>query len=126
VKPPPMTVELPPEQIEAIAERVFEHVAALVATSPSPELIDAAELARRLGRKRAFVYEHATILGAHRVGEGPRPRLLFPWPEALERMTARSTGERSQERASGASKPKRHPGSSRSMGTGVTLLPIRG
>jgi hypothetical protein len=42
-----------------------------------PQLIDAADVARMLGVTRGWVYEHATELGAIRLGSGTRPRLRF-------------------------------------------------
>ena len=46
--------------------------------TPAPEWLAAKEFAQRLGRSLDFVYSHADELGARRVGNGPRPRLLFP------------------------------------------------
>jgi hypothetical protein len=43
----------------------------------TPELIDTAEVARRFGRSRDWVYEHAADLGVVRLGDGARPRLAF-------------------------------------------------
>jgi hypothetical protein len=45
---------------------------------PAPEWLAPKEVAQRLGRSLDFVYEHSSELGAVRVGNGPRPRLLFP------------------------------------------------
>lgn len=45
---------------------------------PAPEWLAPKELALRLGRSVDFVYSHADELGATRLGDGPRPRLLFP------------------------------------------------
>jgi hypothetical protein len=42
-----------------------------------------AEVARRLGVSREWVYEHAEELGASRIGTGSRPRLRFP-PQVLD------------------------------------------
>jgi hypothetical protein len=46
--------------------------------SPAPEWLAPKELALLLGRSLDFVYRHADELGVMRVGDGPRPRLLFP------------------------------------------------
>lgn len=43
----------------------------------APEWLAPKEVARLLGRSSSFVYRHADELGAARVGDGPRPRLLF-------------------------------------------------
>ena len=50
-------------------------------------LIDAGELARRLGVGRTWVYANAELLGAIRLGDGPRPRLRFD-PMAVARALA--------------------------------------
>ncbi len=88
----PEGVLLQPESVEAIARRVAD---LLTAGTPSG-LADAAALARALGVSRAWVYEHADELGAHRVGGGPRPRLRFDLDQARRALTSRGTGERSQ------------------------------
>jgi hypothetical protein len=43
----------------------------------APELVDTAEIARRFGVSRDFVYDHAEDLGAVRLGNGPKARLRF-------------------------------------------------
>lgn len=61
-----------------IAERLAGHLAELVADgAAAPAFVDAAEIARRFGCSRDFVYEHATELGAVRLGDGPKARLRF-------------------------------------------------
>lgn len=45
---------------------------------PAPQWLAPKELALRLGRSVDFVYRHADQFGVTRLGEGPRPRLLFP------------------------------------------------
>jgi hypothetical protein len=76
-------IELSEGSIEAIARRVVE----LLEERPGEiGLVDAAELARRLGVTRAWVYEHATELGAIRLGDGPSPRLRFDPAEAVAAM----------------------------------------
>jgi len=75
--------ELTPEAIEQIAQRVAallrhnQPVPAAGATDTPAQLLDASQLARQLGVTRAWVYEHATELGAITLGDGPRPRLRF-------------------------------------------------
>jgi hypothetical protein len=59
-------IQLDPQAIEAIARRVVE----LLDRRGMPgggELVDAAELARRLGIERSWVYTHAIELGAVRL-----------------------------------------------------------
>ena len=81
------STELRPDAdlIEAIARRVAE----LLHEEPRPDrqsadLIDAAEVARRLGMDRSWVYSHAAELGAVRLGTGPNARLRFD-PERATR-----------------------------------------
>ena len=76
-------IEISGSCIDAIATRVVE----LLEQRPHGlGLVDAAELARRLGVNRAWVYEHATVLGAIRLGSGPSPRLRFNPDEAMAAM----------------------------------------
>lgn len=65
---------------DLLADRVAERLAPLVTSGAlgQPEgLVDAHEIARRMGRSRWWVYEHAGELGAVRLGPGPRARLGF-------------------------------------------------
>jgi hypothetical protein len=69
-----------------LAGRIVERLAPLLASSTSGRsevLVDAHEIARRTGRSRWWVYEHAGELGAVRLGAGPRARLGF-WPARVE------------------------------------------
>ncbi len=68
-------ITLSSEQLDHLADLVAEKLAA-----QSAEMIDAGELARRLGKSREFVYANTAALGAVRLGTGPRPRLMFLWP----------------------------------------------
>ena len=66
-------------ELDQLARFVAEHIVQLLQTPPaSPAvLIDAAEVARRFGVDRGWVYAHARELGAVRLGDGRRPRLRF-------------------------------------------------
>jgi hypothetical protein len=44
----------------------------------TPDWLAPKEFALLLGRSVDFVYRHSDELGAVRIGDGPRPRLLFP------------------------------------------------
>lgn len=79
-------IKLDPQAIEAIARRVVELLEKR--GLQSQELIDAAELARRLGIERSWVYSHAIELGAVKLGGGPKPRLRFD-PEVAARVVQR-------------------------------------
>lgn len=73
-------VRLDDASVEAVARRVAELVRD---REPTPDWIDAAEVARRLGVKTDYVYRHAAELGAEPLGKGPKPRLRFD-AEAVE------------------------------------------
>lgn len=114
-------LELAPATIEAVASRVAE----LLASPVTGGLINAAEVARRYGISRSWVYANATELGAVRLGRGPRARLRFHPDRVAERLTSRSAGERSQGPQSRANKPQtRRPRRSKS-GQKAELLPIK-
>lgn len=114
-------IKLDPEAVEAIARRVV--VLLEEKGLRQRELIGAAELAKRLGVDRSWVYTHAIELGAVKLGNGPRARLRFD-PEIAERVL-RKLGEasatdppaRSGERAD-RSRWSRRPE--------VKLLPVEG
>lgn len=102
---------LAPASIEQIAERIAE----LLRGEPtSPDLIDAAEVARRFGISRAYVYEHADRLGARRLGDGPRARLRFD-PTEVAAALAPSQPLTSPDPPRRRRRPSSHP---------VELLPI--
>ena len=64
-----------------------EQPAEEITASPN-KLLTPAELAQVLDVSRAFVYEHSAALGAIRVGDGERPRLLFDLELARGRLVA--------------------------------------
>jgi hypothetical protein len=81
-------------------------------------LIDAAELARRTGVSRTWIYQHAEELGAIKLGEGPKARLRFH-PEAIERLRAAT---RPSEPPMRLRRPQR---ATRTDSTDLDLLPIK-
>ncbi len=114
-------IKLDPEAVEAIARKVV--VLLEEKGLRQRELIGAAELARRLGVDRSWVYTHAIELGAVKLGDGPRARLRFD-PEIAERVLRKlseapaadppaRSGERA-DRPQWARRPK------------VKLLPVEG
>lgn len=125
--PPEATagVVLDEEQLERFADLVAERLAERLAAGPT-ELIDATELGRRLGRSRDFVYEHAAFFGAQRVGDGPRPRLLFRWSAALAAGGPRSASERSEPAGKPASTGPRRRRRAGTEAASARLLPIAG
>jgi hypothetical protein len=118
--------DLTPDAIEQIAQRVVQLLHNLPLPtdedpSRSPDLIDAEELARRLGVTRAWVYENAGKLGAIPLNDGPRPRLRFNLDTATQAFQAR------QRRNEPTAPPEtRRPGPTRRRRppSTVPLLPI--
>ena len=111
-------LKLAPEVIDAIARRVVELLAR--AAPVRPELVDAAELARRLGVERSWVYTHAIQLGAIKLGNGRRPRLRFDPQVAIERIRATERQEANQGRLQRLPPPRPVDGGR------PRLLPIKG
>ena len=106
--------------VEAIARRVVELLERR--GLQRRELVDAAELARRFGIERSWVYSHAIELGAVKLGGGAKPRLRFD-PEIAARVLRRVGGNpavdlptRSGERAGQPQRGRRSE---------APLLPIR-
>jgi len=83
-------IKLDPQTVEAVARRVVELLESR-SLSGGAELVDAAELARRLGIERSWVYTHAIELGAVKLGSGRKPRLRFD-PQVASRFL-RQVGE---------------------------------
>lgn len=117
----PNRIRLDPHTVDAVARRVVEILEER--GLQQRELVDAGELARRLGVERSWVYSHGIELGAVKLGDGPKARLRFD-PEIATRVLRR-VGEvpaadppaRSGERAV---RPRR------SRRPEVSLLPVRG
>jgi hypothetical protein len=67
------------ELLDQLADRLADRLVARLelAIKPRETLIDAGEVARIVGKTRAWVYDHAGELGAVRLGTGPKPRLGF-------------------------------------------------
>jgi hypothetical protein len=114
-------IKLDPQAIEAIARRVVEILEQR--GLQQRELVDAAELARRLGIERSWVYAHAIELGAVKLGSGPKPRLRFD-PQIAARVMRRVGGDAATDPPARSGKRPGQP--SASGGSGAQLLPIRG
>ena len=113
-------IKLDPQTIEAIARRVVELLEKR--GLQSRELVDAAELARRLGIERSWVYSHAIELGAVKLGGGAKPRLRFD-PEVAKRVLRKAgEGPAADPPARSGKRAGQPPGSEGR----VALLPIRG
>jgi hypothetical protein len=113
-------IKLDPQTIEAIARRVVELLGRR-GLQGGRELVDAAELARRFGIERSWVYTHAIELGAVKLGNGTKPRLRFD-PEVAARVLRRVI------ESSAADPPARsgeRAGQPRCSAGSAELLPIR-
>lgn len=113
-------VRLDAASIEAIARRV-----AAMLDKDAP-LLDAAAVARQLGRSRAWVYQHAAELGAVRLGDGDRPRLGFVPTKVAEYLDACKSSRRTRESPNRATTRKARGTPGGVIGQGADLLPIRG
>lgn len=58
-------------------DRVARRVVELLQPDERGDLIDAAEVARRFGVTREWVYQHKQRLGVLYLGDGPRPRQRY-------------------------------------------------
>jgi hypothetical protein len=116
--------ELPPDTIEAIAQRVAELLEeARVPRAAGSPLVDAGALARQLGLTRAWVYEHAKELGAIRLGDGPRARLRFNPELAAEALAGNGAPPAVPKLPESSTARRPRP---RRPSSGTPLLPIRG
>ena len=106
--------QLPPTMVEAIARRVAELLRTDLGLAP--RLLTPGEVADRFAVSRTWVYEHASELGAIRLGDGPKARLRFDAnavSEVLGPVARRPAGARASEQ----------PGNSKPSGS-TPLLPI--
>ncbi len=106
--------------VDELAERVADRLAAK--GGPEPYLVHAAEVARRFGVSRDYVYSHSGALGAIQLpsdseATDPRPRLRFDLGKVAEALQQDETSE-----------PEPEPTRRRQTRPRSTadLLPIRG
>jgi hypothetical protein len=104
--------------LDQLASRIADKLADRLATHQTGELINANELAHRIGRGRDYVYANADHLGAIRLGDGPRPRLAFRWPHVLEHITTATPAPTSKPKTTTTRPRRKHPE--------PPLLPVRG
>jgi len=113
-------IKLDPQATEAIARKVVELLE--IRGLQERELVDAAELAKRFGIERSWVYSHAIELGAVKLGSGAKPRLRFN-PQVAARVLRRVGEESTADPPARSGERADQP--SASGGSGVRLLPIR-
>lgn len=113
-------IRLGPESVEKIARRVVELLEQR--GLQQRELVDAAELARRFGIERSWVYSHAIELGAVKLGTGTKPRLRFD-PEIASRVLRKVDGKPAADPPARSGKRAGQPQGSEGR---AELLPIRG
>lgn len=94
--------------------------------APVTPLVDVATVAAYLGVAPGWVYENADILGARRLGSGPKARLRFSLEAVDERLRACSASRGSEMPTEPVAKRRAHHRPRSSLGTNVDLLPIRG
>ena len=100
---------------DLVADRLTDRLAShFLGDQP---LLNAAIVARRLGRSRDWVYRHAAEMGAVRLGDGERPRLGFEPVKVDEYLDACKSSRRTTESEKPATKPK---------GVSVQPLTLRG
>lgn len=113
-------IRLDPQTVEVIARRVVELLEKRGLLGR--ELVDAAELARRFGIERSWVYSHAIELGAVKLGTGAKPRLRFD-PEIAARVLRKVDGQPAADPPARSGKRASQPQGSEDR---VELLPVRG
>jgi hypothetical protein len=107
--------------LELLASRVAELVLEQLAPVAADALLDADDVARRLGVTRSYVYDHAAALGARRLGEGRRARLRFVWADVLAALPSLAGRGTAREETRATTRSRRRPAP-----TGAPLVPIRG
>ena len=126
-------VRLDGASVEPVARRVVELLHG-EGRAPAPNLVDAAEIARRFAVRRSWVYQHADELGAIRLGQvtdGRKPRLRFNPQRVAEALDACDDSRRSPQdelRVDAAKSHGRRPFEAGTNGQPVPttpLLPIR-
>lgn len=113
-------VRLDDTSVDAIARRLVELLRQDVS------LLNAAQVAHRLGRSREWVYRHAEELGAVRLGDGERPRLGFEPAKVVSYLDTCESSRRTGSSSNPVATPTKRTDQRASIGQGVDLLPIRG
>ena len=113
----------PPDDARAIAEALAdvltERGLVVEGTAASAaRVLGVSEVARLLGRRPAWVYQHAAELGAFRFGNGPKARLGFDLANIERWKRDRQTRTPSSESA-----PRRRRSRQDGLPRGVKLIP---
>ena len=88
-----VTVDLTPQTIEQVAQRVAQLVGQREAQA-QPQLLTAGELARELRVQRPWVYKHRHLLGGERIGDGPKAQWRFDPEIARQAMKRHQAAQR--------------------------------
>jgi hypothetical protein len=102
-------------EIRALAEAVADALAdrGLVVQPTAgmrSRVLTVSDVAQMLGRKPAWVYEHAAELGAFRFGDGPRARIGFDLPAIEDWKRERQIGRSSSSATPRLRGPADRPG----------------
>jgi hypothetical protein len=104
---------------EALADVLTERGLVVDATAaPAARVLGVSEVARVLGRRPAWVYQHAAELGAFRFGNGPKARLGFDLA-SIERWKR----DRQSRTPSSESSPPRQRSRQDGLPRGMKLIP---
>lgn len=107
---------------EAIADVLAERgLVGAAAPAPTARVLSVSDVARLLGRNRAWVYDHAAELGAFRFGKGPKARLGFDLTD-VERWKR----ERQIEQPGTDPLPRRRRSRQEGLPRGTKLIPYEG
>ena len=118
---------LHPDDLTALADLIAARVVVALAAEPRgslPELIDAAEVARRFGVTSEWVRENADRLGVIRLGTGARPRLRFDAERVASALTDREDGGASSREDSAAQRSGPRRRRTREVAGAPGLLPF--
>lgn len=117
-------VSLDSRSVEALADAVALRLQKPATSSAT--LLTSQELAATLGRSASWIRDHADELGAIRIGDGPRPRLLFDLSEVEKRLASCSSGRGSEPDETPANAPNGRRRRTVPLGTTTELLPVKG
>jgi transposase-like protein len=113
-------LRLSTKTIEALADRVAEQVVErLREDGAAVSMVSVAEVARRFGISRDYIYDHAAELGAVRLGDGPRARLRLD-PAKVAARLSKSASPSPPEKRETKRTQRRRPRSARR----VPVLPV--